>query len=381
MLNKKMREILEKQKGLVALAAAETDLEKAAEMMDQCDELQKQLELEQRMLAYAQSEVPEEPEAPGKKELSGFEVLAKLFRGEPWSAEEKAMVEVRSDIKKALQTGQNSANGENYLIPEDIRTEINELRRRYMSAKTLLTNIPVSTLSGRFTFEAGAPTGLISFIDGDDVPNGAEPDFEGVSWEIGLKGALIPVSNILTDVERAGLMAYLNRWFIRNAIISENIDIFTTLKDGKAPKDLTSLADLTTSLIVDVDMALRSDMKIVTNQSGLANLANVRDGNGRPMLEPDPTNPTARVFNGYPVVEFPNSHLPDVGGKHPIFYGDTESGAFFIELRMLFMAVSAHAGFRRNQTLMRVIEGYDVIQADKDAYVYGLFLFDEDIGA
>lgn len=44
------------------------------------------------------------------------------------------------------------------------------------------------------------------------------------------------------------------------------------------------------------------------------------------------------------------------------------------ELKLIyqFFDASAHAGFVKNRTLMRVIEGYDVIQADADAYCYGL---------
>ena len=43
-----------------------------------------------------------------------------------------------------------------------------------------------------------------------------------------------------------------------------------------------------------------------------------------------------------------------------------------MEFAYLFFDASAHAGFVKNRTLMRVIEGYDVIQADADAYCYGL---------
>ena len=43
-----------------------------------------------------------------------------------------------------------------------------------------------------------------------------------------------------------------------------------------------------------------------------------------------------------------------------------------MEFAYQFFDASAHAGFVKNRTLMRVIEGYDVIQADAAAYCYGL---------
>ena len=55
-----------------------------------------------------------------------------------------------------------------------------------------------------------------------------------------------------------------------------------------------------------------------------------------------------------------------------VFYGDLKAGCYFVEFAYLFFDASAHAGFVKNRTLMRVIEGYDVIQADAAAYCYGL---------
>ena len=43
-----------------------------------------------------------------------------------------------------------------------------------------------------------------------------------------------------------------------------------------------------------------------------------------------------------------------------------------MEFSYQFFDASAHAGFTKNRTLMRVIEGYDVLQADTDAYCYGV---------
>ena len=43
----------------------------------------------------------------------------------------------------------------------------------------------------------------------------------------------------------------------------------------------------------------------------------------------------------------------------------------FVERQGLEFATSEHAGFTKNQTLIRIIEMFDVIQADKDVYMYG----------
>ena len=114
---------------------------------------------------------------------------------------------------------------------------------------------------------------------------------------------------------------------------------------------------------------------IVTNQTGWNVMDKAKDANGRPMLQPDPANATRKLFKHLPVHGFSDAQLPNdstSGTKAPFFYGDLKAGCYFVEFAYQFFDASAHAGFVKNRTLMRVIEGYDVIQADAAAYCYGL---------
>lgn len=102
---------------------------------------------------------------------------------------EKAVAVLDKLLKKALTTGTNAANGENYLISEDVRTAINGLRRTYISAKELTTVIPTEVLSGPFVFEDGTPAGLVAFDDGGEISaNGGEPEFVSKSWSTKFSG-------------------------------------------------------------------------------------------------------------------------------------------------------------------------------------------------
>lgn len=382
-MNKKMRDLkakssvlLEEIKSLDVVA----DAEEVASKLDELDTLDKAFALEERTYnaekRFAEDHMDEPPEA-GKgsdsKETSGFAIMAKMLRGAVLSDEELKAVTPEDASFKALISGADAANGENYLVPEDVRTKINELRRTYMSAKDLTTVIPTKSLKGSFVFEDGSPTGLVAFDDGDDISStGGEPDFKPRTFSIGFHGKIIPVSNILSGAEQAGLTAYLNRWFVRNAIITENAKIFAALKTGKTAKELSGWAALKSSINKDIDPSCKLGGVIVTNQSGFDFLDSQVDKNGRPILQPNPAKSTDKVFQDMPVKVFPDAQLPDVSSKHPIFYGRTADGCWFVEFMALLFASSAHAGFGKNQTHMRVIEGFDVIGADKDAYMYGL---------
>lgn len=315
------------------------------------------------------------PEVPGAdpqtaKKVSGIEVMLKMLRRATLTGDESAKV------SKALISGDNALSGENYLVPEDVKTEIREMRKSYPSAKELVNVVPVKTLSGSEPFESGAPSGLTDFDDGDTIATETDPVFIKKSWKIGFKGKLIPISRILLDNAK-GLLSYLKRWFVRNAIISENAKIFATLKAGYnsgAPKAVAGWEALKKSITVDLDPACLLDGVIATNQDGFACLDAEVDANGRPVLQANPANPTQKIFQGLPIKVYPNSQLANIDSTHfPIFYGATKAGADFKEYDSLLFNMSEHFYFNKNQDCLRVIEGFDCYSTDTSAYIYGSF--------
>lgn len=370
-MNKRMRELQaqmaetqERVKGFMADGEGK-DLDKAAAELDKLDELKAEYAIEKRAAEAAKEtfEVEKKPDAAGK--VDGFALMGKLMRRSTLNEREKA----------ALLTGEGAQNGENYLLPEDVQLEINEFRKTYVSAKDIVTVEHTTALSGSVNWEAGVPSGLVDFEDGEAIGEDAGPEFTRKQYTIGWKGKLIPVSRILQGAERAGLMGYLDRWFVKNAIISENTDIFAQLKTGYnsgAPKAVAGWKALKKSINVDLDPAALIGGFIVTNQSGFACLDEETDENGRPILQQNPANATEKVFQGMPVKVFPDSILPNIDGTHfPIFYGNTKAGCIFKEYKALEFAVSEHFYFNKNQTCLRVIEGYDVMEGDTTAYIYG----------
>lgn len=305
---------------------------------------------------------------PAKKSASGWGAMLKMLRGQRLSEDESGVVH------KALISGTDAASGENYLVPEDVKTEIREMRKSYVSAKPLVNVIPVDTLSGSTVFESGVPTGLTDFDDGAAIGEETKPTFIQKKWNIGWRGKLIAISRILGNAA-AGLKAYLNRWFVRSAIITENSKIFATLKSGYnsgTPKDIAGWAALKMSLAKDLDPSCLIDGVIATNQSGFACLDAEKDSKDRPILQPDPAEPTKKIFQGLPIMVFPDSQLPNIDATHfPILYGNTVAGADYMEYQDLLFEVSEHYLFNKNQNCMRVTEGFDVVSTDTSAYIYG----------
>lgn len=370
-MNKKMREILTKieQKTTQAKAFMDgenKDVTKAGALLDEVDELQKEFDIEKRLFEAEKAKgqpTDDQVEKDEKdKKASGFVAVAKMV-----------MKKVLTEVEKALIVG--GTDGENNLLPEDIKLEINELRKQYKSAKSIVNVEKTTALTGSVNYEKGNPTGLVELTDGEDIEEETNPQFERKSFAIRQFAKLIPISRLLQGAERAGLMDYLNRWFIRNAIITENKDIFAKLKAGKQVKAVAGWEALKRSITVDLDPSALFDARIVTNQTGFAILDEEKDANGRPVLQPNPANPTQKTFQGLPIEVFADRELPNVDGKAPIFYGATHAGCTFVEYENLEFATSEHYLFGKNQNCLRVIEGFDVMSTDNadTTYIYGTF--------
>lgn len=361
-MNKKMRELLAKikEKNLQARKFQnEGKVAEAKQLIDEINDLKMSYENEKALFEMEKKQVPDDPKNATK--ANGFKAMAKI-----------ALRKKLTEAENALVTGTSGTDGENFLVPEDVDTTIRELRKTYKSAKDLVTVVPTSSLTGSFVFEKGVPTGLADFEDGSAITEETNPTFEQKKFQITHKGKIFPISNILLESEKAGLTSYLNNWFVKNSIISENTDIFDKLKDGKTVKAIKGLDKLKSSINKDLDPSALIGAVIVTNQTGFDIMDSETDAVGRPILKEDYANPTQKLFQGLPVVVFPDSQLPNVKtGQAPIFYGNLKAGCYFIDKKGYQFATSTEYKFNMNMTTMRVIESYDVIQADSSTYIYG----------
>lgn len=371
-MNKRMRELQLQitQKAAEAKGYTEgegKDIAKAQAMLEEIKGLQQELDVLAEVEKVNKGAVPADPMPAAEKKANGFNLIAKLLH-------KKSLTEVE---KAALVTGANAENGEAYLVPEDVRAEINELRKSYVSAKSLVTVETTDALAGSVTYEAGVPAGLSDFDDGDAIAEETGVKFVLKRFAIAWKGKIIPVSRILLGAAKASLMNYLNRWFVKNAVITENAKIFEALRTGYnegTPKAVPGWKALKKSITVDLDPSCLINGVIATNQSGFACLDAEEDQDGRPVLQPNPANPTEKLFQGMVVHVFPDAQLPNIDATHfPVIYGDTKAGATFVEHQNLEFTISEHYLFNKNQNCLRVIEGFDVMSTDTDAYIYGSF--------
>jgi HK97 family phage major capsid protein len=222
-------------------------------------------------------------------------------------------------------------------------------------------------------------TELANLTELGDISEAGNPKFQSVSYSVADYAGILPISNTLLADTPENLMGYIARWFGKKAVLTENNKVFGLLNSTYSTKKQigagTEVKDIKKILNVTLDPAIAATAKIYTNQDGFQHLDELVDGNDRPMLQPDPTNPTVKRLFGKEVVVFPNSQLPTTGTttkRAPFIVGDMAEAVTFFDRQQLEMKTTDVGGtaFTKNTTDVRVIERFDVKVFDKDALVY-----------
>ena len=287
----------------------------------------------------------------------------------------KQLTEAENALILPSTSNPTGEHGESYILPQDVRTLISKKIRQYKSLRDVLGYMPVSALTGSFPVEDfDTVTGLVDFTDGEEGEDDKEIKFKNIKYSLAEKAAFIKLSNTLLNLTDNALINYIVEVFSKKAVITENQMGIAALKKGKVAKTLADWKDLKSSINKDLDPGVLYGTVIVTNQDGFDILDSAVDATGRPLLEPNPTNPTQKRFKGYVIEQFSNTLMPTVENKAPIFYGNLEEAVKFVDLNgQVAFATSSEAGFMSNTTIARLIEFIDVVQCDSSdkCYCYG----------
>lgn len=250
------------------------------------------------------------------------------------------------------------ANG-GFLVPEDVETSIRELRRAFNPMADLFTVETVTTRTGFRVLDAAAAKGFTKINEMGEIPQDDQPAFTRVAFTVEDYAGILPISNDLLADNTAGLLAYLARWFAKKGVLTENGVLYPMLS-GLVATQVTAtkeIASIKKALNVDLDPAIAVDAKLITNQTGLNVLDSLVDSRDRPMLQPDPTQPTRMMFAGHPVHVYSNSQMPDLEAGAPLYIGDPRQLATLFRRKGLEVASTTIGGkaWSTNSTEMRGI--------------------------
>lgn len=272
-------------------------------------------------------------------------------------------------------------------IPEDIRTDIIELRRSEDNLEQYVNVEGVTTKGGTRNIEVDADAVPFDNVDEEaEFPDIDEPVFKKITYAIKKKGGILKCTAELFEDTATNIMAYINKWIAkktkatRNAMILKVINTMTTGKEVVV-SNIDSLKDI---FNVSLDPAIATSSMVITNQNGFNYLDKLKDSDGKYILQPNPTLPTQMMlFGKYPIVkvsnkvikstEVKNAESKVTGYKHPVIIGDLKEAITLFDRNVLTIDMNDKGAglWEKDMTGIKVRDRFDVQPVDEAAVIKG----------
>ena len=124
-------------------------------------------------------------------------------------------------------------------IPEDIRTDIIELRRSSDNLEQYVNVEGVTTKTGTRNIEVDAESTPFDNVDeAADFPEMDEPEFLPIEYKVKKKGGILKMTAELLEDTASNIMAYINKWIAKKTKATRNAMILKVLNetDGERAK-------------------------------------------------------------------------------------------------------------------------------------------------
>lgn len=404
-MSKEARALLKKindKKNAIRSLQAQGKTKEMQDMFDELKDLQAQFEIlmeiedeedehiKDSMQRGNTKQINDEDKKPTKNQIvKAFvnRIVCGLHR-KPMEEEDQKIMDMMTEADPNVDESDGG-----FTVPQDISTDIQELRRTSDDLEMLVNIEPVRTLSGSRVIEKDADSTPWEDVDeGEEFPEESTPKFLQIKYKIKKKGGILKTTRELLQDTAQNILAYLNKWIAkksratRNAAILKKLDEITTGKEV-AVADFDDFKDV---FNVTLDPSIAASSVVITNQDGFNYLDKLKDKDGKYILQPDVTDKTMmRLFGVYPVKKLSNKTLRSVpvkkGGdgadkddivsyKYPVYMGDLKEAVTLFDREKITVELSTEAGdlWAKDLTGIKVRDRFDVQSVDESAVVKGI---------
>lgn len=294
----------------------------------------------------------------------------------------KAMMKGDPEIMNLVNSDTDEAgNAIGLTIPQDIKTAINTLKRQFDSLEQYVNVENVTTASGSRVYEKWSDITPLEDLDADDdeIGDNDDPKLSLVKYVIKRHGGITTATNTLLKDTAENILAWLSGWIAKKVVVTRNKKILSVMDAAPTKPTLSTFDDIITMINTSVDPAIKATSILMTNSSGFNKLSLVKDALGNYLMQPDPKNPDQYLIKGKRVIEIGDRWLASKGTAqkpvYPLYYGDLKQAATLFDrenLSLLTTNIGAGA-FEKDLTKVRVIDRFDVVATDKEAFVAGSF--------
>ncbi|ATI17187.1 major capsid protein [Streptococcus phage A0] len=262
-------------------------------------------------------------------------------------------------------------------IPQDIRTAINTLVRQYDSLQEYVNVENVTTLTGSRVYEKWTDiTGLANIDDeAGKIADIDDPKLSLIKYTIKRYAGISTVTNSLLADSAENILAWLSGWIAKKVVVTRNKAILGVVDKLPTKPTLTKWDDII-DLEAKVDPAIKQTSFFLTNTSGFTALKKVKNALGEYLMERDVKSPTGYSINGFAVKEISDRWLPNASsGVMPLYFGDLKQAVtLFDRQQMSLLSTNIGGGaFETDTTKVRVIDRFDVVATDTEAFVPASF--------
>lgn len=262
-------------------------------------------------------------------------------------------------------------------IPQDIRTAINTLVRQYDSLQEYVNVENVTTLTGSRVYEKWTDiTGLANIDDeAGKIADIDDPKLSLIKYTIKRYAGISTVTNSLLIDSAENILAWLSGWIAKKVVVTRNKAILGVVDKLPTKPTLTKWDDII-DLEAKVDPAIKQTSFFLTNTSGFTALKKVKNSLGDYLMERDVKSPTGYSIDGFAVKEISDRWLPNASsGVMPLYFGDLKQAVTLFDRQHLSLLSTNIGGgaFETDTTKVRVIDRFDVVQTDGEAFVPASF--------
>lgn len=290
------------------------------------------------------------------------------------------------DMMTEAEPDEDGLSDGGFTVPQDIRTDIIELRRSEDELQQYVNVEPVTTLSGSRVIEVDAANTPWGDVDeGEEFPEEETPKLRQIKYKIKKKGGILKTTQELLKDSATNILAYINKWIAKKSRATRNFAILKKLKEITAGKEipLTTFDDFKDVFNVKLDASIAASSIVLTNQSGFNYLDKIKDGDGNYIMQPDVTDKTKRVLFGvYPVHRVSDKTLKNIevksgeevtAVKYPVFIGDLKEAITLFDREHISVELSTEAGdlWAKDLTGIKVRDRFDVQAVDETAVIAG----------
>jgi len=299
----------------------------------------------------------------------------KLVRGQrPTDEERNAYRNVTGSPGTPGQIEATSAKG-GYLVPTEQMAQIQDKRNEFTQLRNYITVRSTNYTTGTWPTISDQNLVFQSFAELADISE-ADISFGHADYTVSDMGLIIPVSNQLIDDASSDIVDICGRELALASVRAENAAVIAKLDalagtNGATATTISSYKAIHKALFKDLPRKFYNSAKIYTNQSGFLYLADLDDGNNRPLFVPDVVQPDKYLFRGKEIVVIEDSLLPNITASTdefaPFFVGNLAEYVWMFERQGMELAISTEYLWRKYGTALRGVIRFGTVVYDSNA--------------